>query len=255
MPAPERRPSPLRSLRAAVAFLTRVPVDPRGTVEAADVAGGAIFFPVVGALVGGASAAVAWALALVLPAAVAALGAVAAGAALTGALHLDGLADTADSYGAHDRGRALAIMRDHAVGSYGVVAIVLDLALRAAATAALLTRPRGILALVAAGALSRAASAATGALLRPARADASLGSVLAGSSRALAAGAAVLGTAIAVLAMGLAGLAAAAAVALAALAWGGLCRRRLGGITGDTLGAASEGAEVLVLLVGAALMT
>jgi adenosylcobinamide-GDP ribazoletransferase len=247
-----RLPS-LLPLRAAVAFLTRVPVDPRGRVDAAALVAVLAWFPLVGALVGGVGALVAWALALVLPATVAALGAVAAGVVLTGALHVDGLADTADGYGAHDRTRALAIMRDHAVGSYGVVAVALDVAVRTAATAALVARPGGLLFLVAAGALSRSAVVVLGVLVPYARTEPGLGSLLSGAPRSAAIWAAVLGTAIAVLAVRVPGVAAAALVGLACLAWAWHSTRRLGGITGDTLGAASEGCEVLVLLVGAAL--
>src|SRR3981081_4406692 len=117
MPALER---PLRAagIRGALSFLTVVPVG-RGTrFGAGDVGRGAIYFPLIGAGVGGAVALSAWAASLVLPLSLAALIGVAAGALLTGALHLDGLADTADGYGGRTRARALEIMRDHAVGSY-----------------------------------------------------------------------------------------------------------------------------------------
>jgi adenosylcobinamide-GDP ribazoletransferase len=250
----ERARRRLLPLRAAVAFLTRLPVDPRGQVDASAVVAGAAWFPAVGALVGGAGALVAWALAVVLPAPIAALGAVAAVVLLTGALHVDGLADTADGYGARDADRALEIMRDHSVGSYGVVAVVLDLAIRAAAIAALVGRPGGVLVMVAAGALSRSALVALGTLVpyaRPGRPG--TGALLAGAPRSSAAWAVLLGTAVAVLAARLPGLAAAPLVGLAGLAWARHCTRRLGGMTGDTLGAASEGCEVAVLLVGVAL--
>jgi cobalamin 5'-phosphate synthase/cobalamin synthase len=246
----------LTALRAAVAFLTRVPVDRGGDVTAADVGRGAVWFPAVGAAVGGAAAITAWAVALALPPAVAALAAVAVGALLTGALHLDGLADTADGYGAATRERALEIMRDHAVGAFGVLAITLDVGLRTAAVAALLARPHGLLALVAAGALSRSASACLGLLLPDARAAAGAGgraSLLAGGGPRRALVAAGLGAAVAVPCLGgWHGPAVVAAAAGAAALWGWHCRRRLGGVTGDTLGAASEGVEALVLLLAVA---
>src|SRR5262249_56242014 len=74
MPAPERRFLSFQAPRAAVAFLTRIPVDPRGDLDASAVGRGAIYFPLVGALVGGVSAALAWALAMVFPPTIAALG-------------------------------------------------------------------------------------------------------------------------------------------------------------------------------------
>jgi len=253
MPAPERRipafPG-LQALRAAVAFLTRIPVDHGGSVDATAVARGAIYFPVVGALIGGASAGVAWALSMAFPTTIAALGAVATASVLTGTLHIDGLADTADGYGAANAARALQIMRDHAVGSYGLVAVFFDLAIKTAATAALIGKPGGLLFLVAAGALSRSAGVVIGALAPHARAEEGLGTLLAGLPRPLPVLVAVLGTAIAVLCVRLPGLAAAGLVALAGVVWAWHCSRRLGGVTGDTLGAASEGSEVIVLLVG-----
>jgi len=250
MPAPERR---LASLRAALSFLTVVPAGDLGGIIGSDVGRGVVFFPVIGAGAGAAAALAAWAAAAVLPALVAGLAAAAAAAVLTGALHLDGLADTADGYGGRSRARALEIMRDHAVGSYGAVALVLDIGLRAAAVAALAARPHGLLWLVAAGALSRSAAAGVGALLPNARPD-GMGRVLEGAGRGRVAVAAAVGAAIAGLSAGWAGLAAAAGVAALAALWGWHCRRRLGGVTGDTLGAASEGCEIAVLLAGAALL-
>ncbi|RIK85995.1 MAG: adenosylcobinamide-GDP ribazoletransferase, partial [Hyphomicrobiales bacterium] len=95
--------------------------------------------PVAGALVGLGVGAVAWlALALGLPASLAAAFALAAGIAVTGALHEDGLADTADGFGGgRDRDGKLAIMRDSRIGSYGVLALGLSLIARWAALAAL----------------------------------------------------------------------------------------------------------------------
>src|SRR5581483_6204617 len=118
-----------RAALAAVAFLTRVPVGRVVELDGADVARGAALFPLVGAT--------AFGLARVVPSLAAAGIALAVGALLTGALHLDGLADTADSLGAHTRERALEIMRDHAIGAYGAAAVALDLLVKAAALAAL----------------------------------------------------------------------------------------------------------------------
>jgi adenosylcobinamide-GDP ribazoletransferase len=245
--------NPFAGVRGAVSFLTTVPVGRRSEVAATEIGRGAIYFPLVGALVGGAAALVAWAVSLVLPVAIAALAAVGAGALLTGVLHLDGLADTADGYGARTRGRALEIMREHSVGSYGLVALILDIGLRAAAVAALLGRPRALLTLVAAGALSRSASLALGALLPRARFDSGLATLLEGVGPWAIGIVIAVGVGIAVLAMGWPGLLAALAVGAGAAFWGWHCLRRLGGMTGDTLGAASEGSELIVLLLGVGL--
>jgi adenosylcobinamide-GDP ribazoletransferase len=247
MPALERRPAPLAGVRGALSFLTQVPVGLLGEVTPADIGRGAVYFPLVGAVVGGGSALAAWLAYMVLPVWVA------AGAALTGALHLDGLADTLDGYGAATRTRALEIMRDHSVGSYGIVAVVLDLGFRTAAIAALLPRPHGLLYLVAAGALSRSVAVALGVLQPPARTHAGLTAVLEGVKPWRAILAVGLGLAVAALSIGWAALAAASLAGVGAVLWAWHCRRRLGGMTGDTLGAASEGTEVLVLLLGTAL--
>jgi adenosylcobinamide-GDP ribazoletransferase len=234
---------PAASLRAAVGFLTRGPI---GRVEAADVARGAVVFPVVGAAVGAASAGVVLLVHPPLSPAVAAALAVAAGTVLTGALHLDALADTADAVGAGTRERALEIMRDSRIGSFGAVALGLDLLLRVTVIAQLvgdsLLGP-----LIAAGALSRGASVTLAAVLPYVReGDGVLDrrwSSFAASGVAIAIAAVALGT-DAVVVVG--------SVALVAVVLGALYRRWLGGVTGDTLGATSELAELTALLVAAA---
>src|ERR671930_71045 len=151
--SPPASPMPAASLRAAVGFLTRVPV---GRVEGADVARAA------------AAAGVALLVHPPLSPAVAAALAVAVGTVLTGALHLDALADTADAVGSSTRERALEIMRDSRIGSFGAAALRLDLLLRVTVLAQLLG---GSLLgpLIAAGALSRGASVALAAALPYAR--------------------------------------------------------------------------------------
>src|SRR6516164_8758069 len=121
---------------AATAFFTRLPVDPRpaGDWRLAD---SAWAFPLVGAGIGG-GAALAFLLAQLVGLASwpTALSSVSAGIVLTGALHEDGLADTADGFcGGRDREEKLAIMRDSRQGTYGVLAIVLSVLPRAAALA------------------------------------------------------------------------------------------------------------------------
>jgi adenosylcobinamide-GDP ribazoletransferase len=235
---------PVVRLRAAVGFLTRVPV---GRVEAADVARGAVAFPIVGAAVGAAAAGVALLVHPPLSPAVAAALAVAAGTVLTGALHLDALADTADAVGASTRERALEIMRDSRIGSFGAATLGLDLLLRVTVVAQLLG---GSLLgpLIAAGALSRGASVELAAVLPYARVGEGVlnrrGSSLAGV---------VLAIVIAAVALRTDALVVIASVAVVTVVLGALYRRWLGGVTGDTLGATSELAELTALLVAAAL--
>lgn len=238
-----------RAALAAVAFLTRVPV-PAGRVELGreDVARGAVLFPLVGAGIGALAGLVAVGLDARLGALLAAALAVAFEALLTGAIHLDGLADTADGLGARTRERALAVMREPALGAFGVTALGLDLLVKTTAVAAILSGPEPVLALVAAFALGRAAPLALAAWFPYAREEDGIGRALAGRPW-LAAGV-VLGLGLAVGALGVRGvwLVAAAALGVVALA---LVARRLGGVTGDVLGASAELGTTLALVAAA----
>jgi adenosylcobinamide-GDP ribazoletransferase len=218
-----------------------------------DVARAGPAFPLVGAGVGAAVGGIAAALAGPLPALVAAGLALAVGALLTGALHLDGLADTADALGARTRERALEIMRDHAIGAYGTVALVLDLLVKAAALAALADRARVLAFAVTAACVARAAPVLIAAALPYARAGGGAGASLAGAGpwRAAVAGAIALGVAVAVAGRDGAILAAVAAIVAGAAAL--VCRRWLGGVTGDTLGGTAELAELAALVAAVAL--
>jgi adenosylcobinamide-GDP ribazoletransferase len=243
----------VRAAAAALAFLTRVPVGRLVSLGPDDVARGAVLFPLVGAgigaLVGGVAIGLDSRLILLLAAALA----VAVEALVTGAIHLDALADTADALGAPTRERALAIMREPTIGSFGATALALDLLVRTAALAALLDGPDPVLAATAAFALGRAAPLALSWALPYAREGGGLGASLAGSARPpwLAAGL-LLGIGVAVAALGLRGLWLAAGAAGAVFVVGLVARRRFGGVTGDVLGAAAELATTLALVAAAA---
>jgi|ERR1700682_1355890 len=250
----EQPARPLASLRAAVSFLTRLPLGDLRDIAAIDVGRGVIYFPLIGAVIGGTVAAAAWVASLVLPVYVAAVLGVAVGAVMTGGLHVDGLADTADGYGAPTRARALEIMHDHQLGTYGVLAVVLDVGLRVALIAALLLHPLSLVCLVPAGALSRAASVGLGALMPSASGEGMQASVLQGVSVSRVALAIAIAVAIAVLTIRWLAIPGVLAVAASTLLWGWHCHRRLGGVTGDALGAASEFAELLILGLGVAVI-
>ncbi|MGH2933466.1 MAG: adenosylcobinamide-GDP ribazoletransferase [Gaiellaceae bacterium] len=245
MPAAE-----LRSVAAAVAFLTRLPVGRWIELDAADVARGGGVFPIVGAGVGLAVGGIAQVLAQPLTPALAAVVGVAAGAALTGALHLDALADTADALGARTREQALEIMRDHAIGAYGSVALVLDIALKLAAVAVLASRHDAMRFVPCAGACSRAVPVVLSAALPYARPGAGSGRALAGTGAIRTSVAVAIAAAVCVVLHAPLLLAAAAGVGvLVAVA----ARHALGGITGDVLGAGAELAESAALVVAVAL--
>ncbi|MDX6466522.1 MAG: adenosylcobinamide-GDP ribazoletransferase [Gaiellaceae bacterium] len=243
----------LRGGAAAVAFLTRVPVGRAISLDAADVGRGGALFPLVGAGIGAATGGVAYALAGPLTPLLAALLGLATAAVLTGVLHLDALADTADALGAATRERALEIMRDHSIGAYGGVALVLDLGLKAAALAAL-ADGRGVLRFaVCAAAASRAAPVVLSAALPYARPGKGLGRALGTTGAARSVAALGIAALICVAVAGTDGAILLGVAAAVAVTTGLLARRWLGGITGDVLGAAAELSETAALVVAVAL--
>ena len=159
----------------------------------------------------------------------------------TGTLHEDGLADTADGFwGGHDRARRLEIMRDSRIGSYGVIALMLSLAARWAALTALFAAGSILAPLLIAAAGSRAAMAVAMHRLRHARKDG-----LAQSTGRPDRGTAWLAVGIAALvALALSGaqVFALAGVAVLTLATAvQICRRKIGGQTGDSGGDSEAG--------------
>jgi adenosylcobinamide-GDP ribazoletransferase len=230
----------------AVSFLTVVPVPARPAT--ADISAAAPFFPVVGGLVGAAAGGVRVLADGPVGATTAAVLAVLALVALTGALHQDGLADCADGLGVRgDRERRLAVLRDPALGVYGVLALVLWALLMVSALSAF-GDDDALPALVLAGALGRWAALVHATAVPPARPD-GLGAGFRVSPLSLAA-ATVVGAAAAVALAGPAeGAAAAAAAGALALLTARWARSALGGRTGDTLGACAVLAEAAVVVV------
>ncbi|HJQ73907.1 MAG TPA: adenosylcobinamide-GDP ribazoletransferase [Gaiellaceae bacterium] len=215
-----------------------------------DVARGGALFPLVGAGIGAVAGGLADALASSLGATLAAVLGVAAATALTGVLHLDGLADTADALGGTTRERALEIMRDHAVGAYGTTALVLGLAAKIAALATLADRGNALRYAVCAAAVGRAVPVVLAAALPYARPGVGTGQALGGVgwgrplfAVALAAGFCVWLHAWPLLAVG----------AIVAGVAGVAAHRWLGGITGDILGASAELTEIAALVTAVAL--
>ncbi|GLK55560.1 adenosylcobinamide-GDP ribazoletransferase [Methylopila capsulata] len=245
----DRPNSVIRAARDAAAdalrFFTRIPVPPGwGSPDPAAIFDGvARAAPLAGLVVGAVGGAVLAALtALGLSPLPAATLAVAAGVALSGALHEDGLADVADGFGGgRDRERKLAIMRDSRLGSFGATALILTLLGRVSLVAALAEGLGPVvagLAVAAASTIARPAAVLPTVLLPPARSDGA-GHAARPSPSAVALGWA-LGAALAALLAGIGpGLAAAACAALAASALSALARRQIGGVTGDVCGAAA----------------
>lgn len=277
----------LGPLLDATAFLTRVPLPARGRF---DLARAAWAFPLVGGGTGLALGGLGVLLAHLLGedsgagVLVAAVVVVLAEVLLTGALHLDGLADCADGTGGRDRAARLRIMKDHTVGVYGVTAVVLDLLLKVALVGVLLERlPAGELGTAAvlvtttlAWTLSRTAMLPPARWLPYAREDGTGRSLVEGLTTRRVVGALTVAGMVLVLVLVLAlgavpvvladGPPAGAVVTqvmtevatevvvmvvaalLAGLAVARWARRTLGGVTGDVLGTTAEVTLVAALL-------
>ena len=246
----------LRLFFVAMQFLTRLPAPRWVGFEPDWLNQSARHFPAVGACVGALAALVLWIASAVFPPAVAVGLSIAATLLLTGGFHEDGLADTCDALGgAVGRERALQIMKDSRIGSYGALALLLVLGLKAAALTAL-PLPLAIPALLLAHTASRAAAVLLIRWLPYA------GDLDHAKAKPLARRVSAAGTAIA---LGWTGVVCAALIgrvpAHAPLVATGLVllgagtawslrwlRKRLGGYTGDALGATQQVTELLVLL-------
>jgi adenosylcobinamide-GDP ribazoletransferase len=231
-------------MRRALAFLTPI----GGAVAPAP--GAVTWFPVVGALIGAAVGATWWASEQLWPAAVAAAIAVAADLALTGLLHIDGVGDSADGLlPPLDRQRRLDVMADPRTGAFGVTAIVAVLLLRFAAFAAMAPSVLAVAGIWCASRTAMAVAIQAMPYVRPG----GLGSAFRGGS---AIGVGMYGVVAAAVLAGVGrrgpGVAAIVATLLGAAAVLWLARRRIGGVTGDVLGACGVAGETVGLLVLAA---
>jgi adenosylcobinamide-GDP ribazoletransferase len=242
----------VEELKAAIGFGTRLPL-PYTTPSGSAVARAAWALPLAGLFVGIAGAAIyAISRRLGLPPWPASALAVAATLLVTGALHEDGLADTADGFGGGTlREQKLAIMRDSRIGAYGVCALTLALILRVAALASFANGHFAVWALIASHVGARAALPFL-MLLPPARSDGLSHDAGRPGGEALA-GAAAIGFVIVAFCL-YPGRAIVALIALAAvtgvMAW--LTSRQIEGQTGDVLGALEQVGEIAVLLVALA---
>lgn len=237
----------MRSLLSAIRILTIIPLPGR---DAGFSAAALPWFPVVGAALGAAC----WALAVAAGpdwAEGTAIASVILATLLTGGLHLDGLADAADGLGGgRDRETALAIMKDSRTGAFGVIAIALALIAKTVATARLIASG-GIVWLVAAAAISRFVQIDLMVRLPYARTEGTAAALAHGARRAhWILGLATCATIILPLCGALGALALVAAFCLS-LTLGHWFKRRVGGVTGDLLGAASEICETVILLCAA----
>ena len=234
-------------LPLALSLLSRLPVPVRAYERSAEAAWA---YPLIGVVLGTMAAlgglAARW---VGLSAPLAALVALSLLIVLSGAMHEDGLADTADGlWGGWDREKRLEIMKDSHIGSYGVLALILSLGARWCALWLLfeISPATAAVALIVAATLSRGVMPALMAALPHAR-DTGLSRRVGRVAPMSAALAGMLAGAIAVVMLGGAGVTAVLCAGLAALGVGAIARAKIGGQTGDILGASQQIAEIAVL--------
>ena len=250
----------MRRLFAAIRFLTIVPLPGGGDGTADELAGATPFFPVVGLLVGGVMAASAIGLWFLFPPMLAAVLLVVLMLGVSGGFHLDGLSDTADGFfSSRPRDRILEIMKDSHTGVMGVIAIVGVVLLKVAAVASLpelqVAKVAFLMPLAGRCALVIGVNLLPNARARLQQgADGGLGGIFCGSRSLLQ-----IIWALTILfgatwiALQWAGLIAAVLTLVVIVAFSAHCYRKIGGATGDTLGATCELAETAIAVSLAAI--
>jgi cobalamin 5'-phosphate synthase/cobalamin synthase len=239
----------MKSLLASIAFCTRIPIST--AFDAEDVGRAARWFPLIGAMLGAISLALSRVLLPVLPATIVAVLILVVEVLVTGALHYDGLADTLDGLGGgkspEDRMR---IMRDHVIGSYGATALILLVALKAASITALISVSKYSPYLLLAPVIARWNIVLLSLCFPYARPCEAVSRHIGKTELAWAS---VLTACITLGAASWRGAVCWGAAAIAAVLFGNFCLRKIGGVTGDTLGATEQISESIVLLLGVAL--
>ncbi|MFA5143175.1 MAG: adenosylcobinamide-GDP ribazoletransferase [Candidatus Omnitrophota bacterium] len=236
----------MKSLLAAAQFLTVIPIRIK-RMTGKDLAGAAAFFPVVGLLLG-----------MVLAAASLLLTAVQFGTftssviivvllvLLTGGMHLDGLSDTCDAlFSGKERAGMLNIMRDPHAGVMGVLALISVVMLKVAFISAIGTAKETALVLMCV--LGRSSMVVSLYAFPYARVEGKARAFIDGKKKSIAAAAMLSALAVVFLIAGTAGTVLLGMTVLFAYMAGALIKRKIGGITGDTIGAVSEITEVAVL--------
>lgn len=246
----------IRRARTALAFLTRIPVNPAQPFDGSDVARSTLFFPLVGCLIAALQIGLMWSLDQVsVPFLLQAFAATALMALVGGGLHQDGLADMADGFGGGNTTEdVLRIMRDPTIGTYGGIALFISLGTRVVALAALAAVESGWCWIVVAAALSRC-SISLGWLMPYARPTGTGAAITQFAGPIEVCGATVMALIIGFLLVGTDTVLAVSLCIIVFLTLAWLCHRRIRGVTGDTLGAATEITEIVLLSLGATLLT
>lgn len=250
----------MKSFLCAISFLTRFPISPNLIFEAKDVGKASIYFPLVGAILGSLQfvavkgfefagltfettfKAILLAILLLIINTLA-----------TGALHFDGLADMADGFGGGlDKENVLRIMRDHVIGTYGGMALILLILLKVTAIASLIQNSETQKFLIIAPMLGRWATVPLGKFMPYARSSGGLGNSITDfvGWRELFGATLISAAILFYLADWRISLISGAFTILTTLYIAKICIKKIGGVTGDTLGANTEICEAFVLLIG-----
>lgn len=251
------KPGTLRALATAVQFLTRISV-PGGNrcATRAVLCRAVVFFPLVGSMIGCATAAIFWAGLFIWPAWLAVIIALAAETLITGGFHEDAVADFFDAFGGGwTRQETLRILKDSRVGTYGVIALFMSLTLRSGGIVAVAPNER-FLAIVASATIGRWIIILAMSLIEPVPHRESIAKdvgqqtnwkqILPASLFALP------GTVLWAIRMPYHSIITAIILIITLIIFIRLIKKRIGGITGDCLGTICYAAQVIVLLVSAA---
>ncbi|ADL51952.1 adenosylcobinamide-GDP ribazoletransferase [Clostridium cellulovorans] len=237
----------IKSLILTIQFLTRIPININIDIKENDISKGIIYFPIVGVILGAFDLIVYNLAGYVVPGYFQIVCAVLAYLCLTGAFHIDGLADTADAiYSSRKKEVMLEIMKDSRVGTNGVIAIIFDLILKILLISVSRNIPIAIF-----------LSPVVGKLVQPILMykanyprENGLGNIYIGKVTLLnSAICCILGTLITTIGVKVIGIIATLGCLFFIFLFRKYIEKKIGGITGDILGAGSELAEVLFLLI------
>ena len=243
-----------REFVANLVFYTRLPLG-RWMDPDIDLASTQWAAPLTGGVIGLAGGGVLLVLDVAeLPATISAAACIVATIGLTGALHEDGLADTADGFGGGSSvSQKLDIMRDSRLGTYGVIALICSLLLRWTALSALAGTDMAFAAVIAAHSASRALIPAFVKIVPPARIDG-----LSARSGGVETKPAVVAGGLGLLSLLFGGIPFAIVCTLLLLGWLCLmkliCERQIGGQTGDAIGALQQVSEIIICMAAAAML-
>lgn len=231
-------------------FLTRIPINHSVNVNDDSFKKGSIYFPLIGLIIGLIEVAVFISGTYLFTKLIAIILAIAANIAITGALHIDGLADTCDGiYSSRSKDRMLEIMKDSRIGVNGALAILFDLALRISILLALNTT-NILLAFVVSTVVSRSMLILLARVSKYAREGKGLGTLLIGQVSLITVLLVIFEATILIsIILKIFGIVIILLTALLMLVFNKYIKSKIDGMTGDTLGAAVEISEIFVLMI------